>query len=133
MNNLYDILNVKKIDIESTIKNSIAEVTKELKNLGRERTCFIYTSYLYDNLKNKNILCYIVDTKEDMNSEYQHRFIIVPKDENHNYIIDLTIRQFGHNNLFDNLENQGYQLLNKEEFKEYFNFVTVNNKTNLKK
>ena len=134
MNDLYDILNINKIDLEETIKASINEVVmKELNNLTKERTCLIYTSYLYASLKRKNVLCYIMDTFEDLNSTYQHRFIMVPKDKNHRFIIDLNINIFGHQQEFTFLENNGYQLLNNAEYLEYLSHINVKNGIKIKK
>ena len=123
MNNLYDILNIRKIDIEKTIQESIADTNKELDNLETDRTCLIYTSYLYKNLKKRNVLAYMVDTMEDLGYEYEHRFIIVPVDIEHNYVLDLTVSQFGKNKVFEKMVVDGYQLLNRGDFALYVEHV----------
>jgi len=125
MNNLYDILNIGNNNIEKVIQEVIDETKRELVNLDKEGTCFIYTSYLYQNLKGRNILCYIVDTMEDYDMEYQHRFIVIPKDEEYNYVLDLTVSQFGENNFFNEMKLKGYQLLNKNTYNSYLKYVSV--------
>lgn len=126
MESLYDILNIKKIDIEKMIREVIIKTKKELVNLDKERTCLIYTSYLYQNLQDENILSYIVDTMEDLGKDFQHRFIVIPKDEDSNYVLDLTVSQFGENLVFKNMESFGYQLLNKDEYDLYIEYVSGN-------
>lgn len=126
MNNLYDILNIKKSDIEKLIQAAIDKTKRELNELTKEQTCLIYTSYLYQNLKKYNIACYIVDTMEDLNREYQHRFVVVPKDEENSYILDLTVSQFGSNSVFKEMEDRGYQLLDNDKYDLYISYVSVN-------
>ena len=126
MDNLYDILNIKKNNVEMIIQEAIKLTRSELVNLVNERTCLIYTSYLYQNLRDQNILCYIVDTMEDLEKEFQHRFIVIPKDIESNYILDLTINQFGSNQLFKEMESFGYQLLNREQYALYIEYVSGN-------
>ena len=108
------------------IREVIIKTKKELVNLDKERTCLIYTSYLYQNLQDENILSYIVDTMEDLGKDFQHRFIVIPKDEDSNYVLDLTVSQFGENLVFKNMESFGYQLLNKDEYDLYIEYVSGN-------
>lgn len=124
MNDLYDILNIKKNNIEKIIQEVITSTKRELANLDTDRTCFIYTSYLYEKLKNRNILAYIVDTMEDLGENYQHRFIVIPKDSQNNYVLDLTISQFGKNEKFKKMELDGYQILDNDNFSSYIGFVS---------
>ena len=124
MNNLNDILNIKKIDIEKVIQNVIKETRMELINLDISRMCLVYTSYLYEKLKNNSVLAYIVDTMEDLEKRYQHRFIVIPIDGEKKYVLDLTVCQFGKNEKFKKLELDGYQLLNKTDFSSYIEYVS---------
>ena len=133
MNNLYDILNIKKSDIEKSIQVAIDKTKKELNGLTKEQTCFIYTSYLYQNLRKNNIACYIVDTMEDLNRAYQHRFIVVPKNEKSSYVLDLTVSQFGSSCVFKEMEDKGYQLLDNDKYDLYVSYVSVNYDRNKRK
>lgn len=134
MKNIYDFINIKNNNIEDEIKNSIHKVKEDLKELITERMCKIYTSYLYLNLKEKGVLSKIIDTKEDLNLDYSHYFLVIPKDNNYSYIIDLTYSQFKYNSLFEELYLNGFQLLNKIEYKEYLNnIIEAINKQNIKR
>jgi len=62
---------------------------------------------------------------EDYDMEYQHRFIVIPKDEEYNYVLDLTVSQFGENNFFNEMKLKGYQLLNKNTYNSYLKYVSV--------
>ena len=126
MNSLYDILNIEKIDIEKGIRVAIAETKKELNGLSVEQMCLVYTSYLYQNLKKEHIVCYIVDTKEDLGRRYQHRFIVLPKDDDNKYILDLTVSQFGDDIMFREMALHGYKLLNNDEYNLYVDYISVN-------
>ena len=120
---LYDLLNIRNIDIESTIEDAINETIEQLNGLTDERTCLIYTSYLYDNLKKRHIVARIIDTKDDLNMSYKHQFVLVPKDSDNNYILDLTAKQFGSNDLYDQLNSKGYQLLSSNLYQSYLNHI----------
>lgn len=126
MGSLYDLLNIKNINVEEEIKKTILETKIELNNLTTIRTCKIYSSKVSELLKQKHIVNRIVDTKtKDMN--YSHQFVIVPKDNNYSYIIDLTLNQFVYNSLYDDMYQNGYMLLNNEEFNSYLDYIEFNN------
>ena len=84
-----DMLNIGNKNIENIIKDSVSSVKRELDGLDNNQTCMIYSSYIYNFLKSKHVLCYIFDTYEDLKMNYQHRFVMV-YDGNKKYIIDLT-------------------------------------------
>ena len=50
MNLMDKILNIKNVNYEECIKKAIQKTKIELKDLDEERMCFIYSSYLYQNL-----------------------------------------------------------------------------------
>ena len=118
MNDLYDLINIKKIDKEEEIKNAIKEVKTSLEKLDTERTCMIYSSYIKESLSKKNIVARIIDTK-DLGIDYSHHFCMVPKNKNEYYLIDLTFNQFGQHYLFDDLYEKGYMLIDNNILAEY--------------
>ena len=113
------MLNIANVDLEKAIEESIAETRNDLNNLTDERTCMIYTSYLYMKLLEKKVLAYTVDTYDDLKMDYRHQFVIVPKDGKKNYVVDLTYGQFGEDEEFSDIYDKGYQLLSKEEYDDY--------------
>ncbi len=123
MKDLYDLINIRKVNIEESIIKSIEEVKQELNGLETERMCQVYTSFIYNKLKEKGVLVRIVDTQSDCNLDYKHYFLVVPNSENNNYIIDLTYNQFMYNPLFTSMYKNGYQLLTNDEFEEYINNI----------
>lgn len=91
---LYDrMLNIANIDKESIIRKAIKKTKSDLTNLDYERMCLVYSSYLYENLKDMSCLAYIIDTN-DLGFDYKHRFILVPVDDSNYYLADLTYKQF---------------------------------------
>lgn len=125
---LYNILNISNNDIESSIKKSIEETTSDLNGLIDEGTCKIYSSYLYKHLRNKHIVSKIIDTKKDLSLDYQHWFVEVPVNEDSNYVIDLTYSQFGHDDLFSKMYNEGYQLLSSDMYEKYLSNISLTTK-----
>ena len=125
---LYDFLNITNNDIEKEIIESIMKTKQELKGLAKERTCMIYSSYIYNYLRYKNIICRIIDTQEDLKMNYQHRFVLVPKNEKENYIIDVTYTQFKEDETFEKLYQKGYQLVSQAIYQKYLDNIENSNK-----
>lgn len=119
-----NIFNIKGQNIEEVIKDSIKEVIKELDGLEKNQTCLIYSSYLYNILKRKNVLVHLINTK-DLGFNYEHQFLLVY--DNSYYLIDLTYIQFGDNSLGD-LNNNYYMLVDDDILKYYLFVVTNENK-----
>ena len=87
--------------------------------------CLVYSSYLYENLKELSCLAYIVDT-DDLGFDYKHRFVLVPVDDSNYYLADLTYKQFGkENDILSKLYNDGYEKLDNDKYNYYLNKVTV--------
>ena len=126
------MLNIGKIDIEEMIREGIKETREELENLTTERTCLIYTSHLYKNLRKRGVLAYIIDTQKEFNMEYSHYFIIIPKNRDSNYIVDLTYEQFKYDQAFDSMYNDGYQVLSSDMYKRYLSNIGNISKNNRK-
>ena len=119
---LYDkILNIREISYEELIKKAILKTKEDLKDLDYTRMCLVYSSYLYQNLKELSVLSYIIDTK-DLTYDYQHRFLLV-LDNKDTYLLDLTYRQFNDDLLKDLLVN-GYQKIDDDLYSYYLLKVT---------
>ena len=123
MNNIYKYLNIRNVDIEELIKESIKEVKEELNGLDTDSMCQVYTSYIYRKLREKHVVSRIVDTNRDLKEGYSHFFITIPKSVSDCYVIDLTYSQFEYNPIFEGLYNNGYQLLSNEEYIEYIDNI----------
>lgn len=113
------LTNITKVNYEEEIKKIIEKVNNKYKDLIKEQTCFLYSSFINEELKSKHIISRIISTK-DLGIDYEHRFVLVKEKEKY-YIIDLTYNQFFNKvpEKFYKLNNNGYQIMNKEEIKEY--------------
>lgn len=125
---LYDrILNINNVNKEDLIKKAIYMTEKELESLDYERMCHVYSSYLYNNLKQLSCLAYLIDTAE-LGFDYQHYFILVPDKEKEYYLLDLTYKQFGKDDILNSLYNNGYQEVDGDKYNYYLYKVTGSNK-----
>ena len=125
---LYDrMLNIANIDKESIIRKAIENTKRDLDGLDYERMCLVYSSYLYENLKELSCLAYIIDTN-DLGFDYKHRFVLVP-DNNLYYLVDLTYKQFGKDDdILSKLYNEGYELIDNDKYNYYLSKVTGSEK-----
>ena len=129
MKDIYDkMLNITNKDIKQEIENAINETKKEYENLTTERTCHIYTSIIYEKLKEKQIPTKIVNTKE-LQIDYEHYFLLVTENKENKYLIDLTYNQFNPNKL-KTLKEKGYIKVDTKVLLEYLN--QINESTNKK-
>ena len=126
---LYDrMLNIANIDKESIIKQAINKTKSDLANLDYERMCLVYSSYLYENLKELSCLAYIVDT-DDLGFDYKHRFVLVPVDDSNYYLADLTYKQFGKDDdILSKLSSDAYEKIDNEKYNYYLSKVTGSDK-----
>lgn len=126
---LYDrMLNIANIDKESIIRKAIENTKSDLDGLEHERMCLVYSSYLYENLKELSCLAYIVDT-DDLGFDYKHRFVLVPVDDSNYYLADLTYKQFGkEDEVLTKLYNDGYEKIDNDKYNYYLNKVTGSDK-----
>lgn len=120
MKNLYDILNLTG-NKEDKIKSCIKKVKLELNDLVEEQTCKIYSSYVSDELYKNHVINRIIRTGDL--SSYDHHFVLVPKDGDNYFLIDLTYSQFK-NDTFKNLLSDGYIVIKKDELNNYLRIVT---------
>lgn len=62
-----------------------------------------------------------------MGFDYKHRFILVPGN-NLYYLVDLTYKQFGKDDILNSLYNNGYQEVDGDKYNYYLSKVTGSNK-----
>ena len=121
---LYNIIkNIRGLNTEEIIKESINKVKKELNGLTEERTCKIYNGYMLEELNKNHMPARLISTK-DLGFNYEHVFILVPNSEEY-LLVDLTISQFNItikelNQLYIN----GFQKINDNTLKNYLKYVT---------
>ena len=120
MNNLYDILDITG-NKEDKIKTCINTVKEKLKDLTENQTCKVYSSYLNEELKKNHIVNRIIRTGDF--APYDHHFILIPKDGDNHYLLDLTYSQFN-NDKFSDLITNGYTVVNKADLLIYLSIVT---------
>ena len=123
MKDLYDLVNLSNIPLEKRIQLSIYETKKELQELTTERTCKLYSRYLFSNLTKNHIVSKIISTK-DLGAEYDHFFNLVPINTLEYYLIDLTYPQFQNNKVFKELYEKGYEKVTDLNFYLYYAIVT---------
>lgn len=123
MKDLYEYINISNIPLEKRIELSIAETKKELNKLSIERTCKIYSRYLFKNLHDNHVMAKIISTN-DLGAEYEHYFVIVPINTYEYYLLDLTYPQFKNDQLFKDLYEKGYEKVTDLNFYLYYTIVT---------
>ncbi len=110
--------NITGINLEEEIITSIKKVKEDLNHLTEERTCKIYSSFLYQELLKQHIPCKVINTL-DLGFSYEHHFILIPNNNTY-YLVDLTFSQFSYQeNLLDFLLKNGYQEISDFEFNAY--------------
>ena len=126
---LYDrMLNIANLNKEFIIRKAIENTKSDLDGLDYERMCLVYSSYLYENLKELSCLAYIVDT-DDLGFDYKHRFVLVPVDDSNYYLADLTYKQFGKDDdILSKLSSDGYEKIDNEKYNYYLSKVTGSEK-----
>lgn len=129
---LYDMLkNISGKDIEKELKESVFVVKDKLSNLTEERTCKIYNGYLANELRRRHISLRIINTL-DLGLEYEHIFLLVPKNTDGYFLADLTFSQFNNNQeCFDDLFSYGYQNIDDDSLRDYLNIVSREDITNI--
>ena len=125
MKNFDELFNLFNVKIEDKIENAIEQTKMQLNNLTINRTCMIYSSYLYNNLKQQLVNCKIMDTAEDLKINYRHRFVTV-YENGKTYLIDLTFSQFGNEDLLlNNLIEKGYELMDEKKWQYYIGKILM--------
>ena len=122
MDLMKKIFNIKGVNYEECIKKAIQKTKIELKNLDEKQMCFVYSSYLYQNLLEQHLLAHIIDTK-DLGFSFCHRFVLAYDGINY-YLLDLTYKQFLNKDAkFLKLLTDGYQTITDREFNYYLKNV----------
>lgn len=122
MDLMKKIFNIKGVNYEECIKKAIQKTKIELKNLDEKQMCFVYSSYLYQNLLEQHLLAHIIDTK-DLGFSFCHRFVLAYDGINY-YLLDLTYKQFLNKDAkFLKLLIDGYQTITDREFNYYLKNV----------
>ena len=124
MNNIYDLLNLSNIPLDKKIELAINETKAALKNITYERTCKIYSQYVFNYLNQNHVVNKIINTNE-IGANYEHHFVLIPINGIDYYLIDLTFKQFNNNDInFNELYERGYQKVNDYTFINYLGIVT---------
>ena len=124
--NVYDLLNIARIEKEEAIIEAIEKTKKELENLTTESTCLIYSSYLTRNLGKLHILNKLINTK-DYDYPYEHQFNLIPLDERNAYLVDLCFEQF-HSPKLKSLKLDGYIIVDDKMLETYLEIVGQDSK-----
>lgn len=139
----FDILNIGKNNDIDKIKLAVVKERKilESKNISETGLCKVLSNLIYNDLRESNIACSIINTFEIFGC-YEHEFVLAStkKEGKINYVlIDLTYGQFSNNGdntlnrhfkhfpseylsktvLLEELLNQGYSFVDEEKFQEY--------------
>lgn len=122
---LYDLMkNISLKNNEEELVKSIAIVEQKLKKLTEERMCKVYSSYLLRELLKHHVPSRLINTL-DLGLDYEHVFVLVPKNEGGYFLADLTFSQFNSkNDMFRKLSTDGYQLINDIDLNCYLNIIT---------
>lgn len=115
---VFQLLNLSGGDVESKIQSAIADTNEELDFLPIERTCVVYSNYLYNNLRKRHLVTRLVDTT-DLGGDFMHHFVMVADDKKSYYVADLTYGQFGEDKVLKDLLENGYEKFNKDKWSYY--------------
>lgn len=129
---LYNMLkNIYGKNNEEELKKTISIVKKELSNLTEERMCKVYNGYLLKKLNKNHVPSRLINTI-DLGLNYEHIFVLVPKNDSGYFLADLTFSQFNINvKELNELLNNGYQEITDQTLNLYLNIVEKNNKITL--
>lgn len=121
---LYDMIkNISNRNNEEELKKAIIKVKQELNGLTEERMCKIYSSYLLNELRNNHISARLINTR-DLNLDYEHYFVLVPRNEEGYYLVDLTFSQFNEKEeQLNSLLKDGYQYMDDNILMYYLKIV----------
>lgn len=124
------IQNIKNINYEKELQNTIIMVKEELKNIIIKRRCKIYNGHLFRKLIQKHMIVHLINTL-DLGLTYEHVFLLVPMTlKDGYYLVDLTYEQFNNKDevTFKGLLQNGYQKINDLEFNAYLRNIESNDK-----
>ena len=120
MDDLYNkILNISNNDITNIIEDAV-KMARDTIPIP-DRMCILASNLIYNYLKDRHILCKIINTKE-LGMGYRHDFVLA-KDTNNTYLIDTTYSQFKDNGflLDEDILVKGYTIVNDDILFNYLN------------
>jgi len=118
--NIDKMTNIRGINILEEIKDAINSVNNKLNGLTKEQTCKIYSSFIYEELKQRHIPSRIINTL-DLGLSYEHEFVIVNVSNDY-YLIDLTFKQFNNDQILE-LQEHGFIKINNEILSKYLSII----------
>ena len=121
---LYNMIkNISNKNNEEELKKAITKVKQQLNGLTEERMCKVYCSYLLNELRNNHIPARLINTR-DLNLDYEHFFVLVPRNKEGYYLADLTFSQFNEKEEhLIKLLKDGYQYIDNNSFMYYIKIV----------
>ena len=123
MDNLYDIINIKQEkEVWEHIYDSIVLTTEKMNNI-KETNSDMAAESVSDYLTKNHVSNKMVSVEEVENGDI-HSFVLVPKDTNEYYLIDLVIDNPGVSQIFTILRDKGCQVVNDTDFNIYMSMIT---------
>ncbi|MCI9281061.1 MAG: hypothetical protein HFI49_02220 [Bacilli bacterium] len=113
--------NVRGINIQEEIENSINITKEKLKDLTINRMCHVYNSYLFEEMKKRHLNVRLVNLL-DLGFDFKHYFVLV-NGEGVFYLADLTYEQFCNQDLNSLMSGEGYMRLNDYLLNKFISFV----------
>lgn len=130
------LINVRGKDIESEIRDSLKAACDYYGDLTTERTCFIYSSKIFEELKSRGVSARFIDTENDLDCSYLHYFVLVPYNKDMFYLVDPTFKQFSMDedckDLFKDLLTCGYTVIDDEKWSSFLKIINSSGKTFVK-
>ncbi len=126
MDEVYNkILNISNHDTSNIIKDAVKMARDTIP--VPDRMCILASNMIYNYLKDRHILCKIINTKE-LGMGYRHDFVLA-KDINNTYLIDTTYSQFKNNSflLDEDILVDGYTIVNDDVLLNYLNSIPTPN------
>ena len=113
--------NVRGINIQEEIENSINITKEKLKDLTINRMCHVYNSYLFEEMKKRHLNVRLVNLL-DLGFDFKHYFVLV-NGEGVFYLADLTYEQFCNQDLNSLMSGEGYMRLNDYLLNKFISLV----------
>lgn len=119
------LVNIREKDLEKEVRESLKVTREHYADLTTERTCFIYSSKIYEELRSRGVSCNLMNTN-DLGLSYLHYFVMVPFGKDDFYLVDPTYEQFCLNNdndIFSDLIDKGYILVGRKLLRSYLDCI----------
>ena len=105
---IFKMQNVRGINIQEEIENSINITKEKLKDLTINRMCHVYNSYLFEEMKKRHLNVRLINLL-DLGVDFKHYFVLV-NGEGVFYLADLTYEQFCNQDLNSLMSGGGYEI-----------------------